>query len=82
MSKRVHKRDRAESAMRRLYENVFAGADLRIHGELDCRRPKEEHFSCAKCGCLACWCFGAADDHFELCDDCASQAQRKEHSTL
>ena len=31
-------------------------------------------FECGNCGWLCCYCFGASDEHFEWCDDCAAEA--------
>lgn len=41
------------------------------HGEIGCDKMPNEVFRCPKCQRVCCYCFGAADDHLELCDDCA-----------
>jgi hypothetical protein len=35
-------------------------------------------YECENCGSLCCYCFGADDERFEWCDDCAAEATNDE----
>ncbi len=41
----------------------------------------DHYFECQNCRYLRPWCFGAADDYYDLCDYCWAEVQEMEYKT-
>ena len=83
---------RAETAQTRVYELETLGARILGKGWWLCLGIPEKHapdcnnrchgkYVCMKCHSVCGWCYGASDEHFEFCDDCAAAEFSKEKTS-